>query len=55
MNIKPNKVGCLTEALLKAAGDLHEIGIMTDADHDRITMRHLGKEAPRTTPPFDRC
>ena len=50
MKTKRKKLSRVTEALLEAADDLHEIGIMTDADHDKITMRHLGKQALRTTP-----
>ena len=50
MKTKPKKLSPITEALLEAADDLHEIGIMTDADHDKIAMRHPGREAPRTTP-----
>jgi putative transcriptional regulator len=37
------KLSPLAEALLETAGDMHELGIMSDADFDKITMRHLGK------------
>lgn len=37
------KLSPLTEALLETAGDMHELGIMSDADYDKITARHLGK------------
>jgi putative transcriptional regulator len=37
------KLSPLTEALLETASDMHELGIMDDADYGKITMRHLGK------------
>jgi len=40
---RKKKLSPLTEALLETAGDMHELGIMDDADYSKITMRHLGK------------
>ncbi len=33
----------LAASLLETARDMHEIGIMRDADYEKITMRHLGR------------
>jgi putative transcriptional regulator len=33
----------LAASLLETAGDMHEVGIMRDADYEKITMRHLGR------------
>jgi len=33
------------EAILETAGDLHRLGIMDDATHQKITLRHFGAEA----------
>ncbi len=52
MKTKTKKLTPLTEALLEAADDLHDLGIMSDADHDKITMRHLGKERAATAEPL---
>ena len=41
--MKTKKLSPLTEALLETASDMHELGIMGDADYSKITMRHLGK------------
>lgn len=38
---KAKKTSPLAEALLETAGDMHELGIMSDADFDKITARHL--------------
>lgn len=46
------KLSPLTEALLETAGDLHELGIMGDADFGKITMRHLGKDPSPTARPI---
>lgn len=43
-NAKPKKLSRLTEALLETAADMHESGIMNDADYAKITMRHLGRD-----------
>ena len=41
---KTKKQSRLTEALLEAADDLHKSSLMNDANYNRITLRHLGKE-----------
>ncbi|MDR3763496.1 MAG: helix-turn-helix domain-containing protein [Acidobacteriota bacterium] len=46
---KPSR---LTSALLEAADDLHELGIMDHAAHGKITARHLGKQALATSTPI---
>lgn len=45
----PNR---LREAILETAGDMRRLGIMDEATHDKITLRHLGKEAARETAPI---
>lgn len=52
MKTKTKKLTPLTEALLEAADDLHDLGIMSDADHDKITLHHLGKERVATAEPL---
>jgi putative transcriptional regulator len=42
----------LSEAILEMAGDQHRIGIMNDADYRKITIRHLGPDAPGTAKPI---
>ena len=42
----------LSEAILEMAGDQHRIGIMDDATYRKITVRHLGSQAPDTTKPI---
>ena len=44
MKTKAKKTSRLTEALLETAKDMHDVGIMNDADYNKITMRHIGKE-----------
>ncbi len=46
------KVSQITEALLETAGDLHRIGIMSDAAYERITLRHLGPASLTVTQPI---
>ena len=36
-------VSPLTASLLETARDMHEVGVMRDADYEKITMRHLGR------------
>ncbi len=31
------------ECILETAGDMHRLGIMSDDNYNKITMRHLGK------------
>jgi len=33
----------LREAICETAGDLHRLGLMDDATHEKITLRHLGE------------
>ena len=37
----------LREAIDETAGDLHRLGLMDAATHEKITMRHLAKRAAR--------
>lgn len=46
---KPSR---LTEALLETAADMHRVGIMDDATYRKITIRHLGPQAPDTAKPI---
>lgn len=46
---KPSR---LTEALLETADGMHRIGIMDDATHHQITVRHLGREPLPTAAPI---
>jgi len=43
----PNR---LSEAILDTADDLRRLGIMDAATHEKITLRHMRKEAARPTP-----
>jgi len=36
------KASRLTEELLETASDMHASGLLTNAAHDKITMRHAG-------------
>jgi putative transcriptional regulator len=42
------KLSRLSEALLEMAGDQHRVGIMSDEDYRKITIRHLGPKPPAT-------
>ena len=42
---KRTKPGRLTEALLGTADDMRRTGIMNEATHRKITLRHLGEKA----------
>lgn len=42
----------LTKAILETANGMHRIGIMDDAAHAKITLRHLGKPAGTTAEPI---
>ncbi len=42
----------VTQELLEMADDMHRIGIMDAETHDQITVRHLGRELPRTATPI---
>jgi len=48
MNKKQSK---LTKAILETADDMFEYGIFSEAEHKKITMRHLNKEkSPKIDP-----
>jgi putative transcriptional regulator len=42
----------LTEAILETAGDMRRLGIMDDATHRQITIRHIGDQALPTAEPI---
>jgi len=42
----------MREEILGAAGDLHRLGIVDDAAHEKITRRHLGDAPVPTTAPI---
>ena len=42
----------LREALLETAGDMRRLGVMDAATHEKITLRHLGKEAGNEPAPI---
>ena len=44
---KTENPGDLRAAILETAADMHRLGIMDAATHEKITLRHLGKHASR--------
>jgi putative transcriptional regulator len=44
---KKNAPSRLREAILETAGDMRRLAIMDEATHEKIKLRHLGKEAAR--------
>ena len=42
----------LTEALLETADDMHSVGLMGDDTYRKITVPHLGPDAPPTATPI---
>jgi len=46
---KPSR---LREAILETAEGMHRAGIMSDETYQKITLRHLGPEAPPTAAPI---
>ncbi|MDR7155248.1 putative transcriptional regulator [Sphingobium xenophagum] len=42
----------LTMALLETVEDMHDAGLMDDDTHRKITVRHLGPDAPPTATPI---
>jgi putative transcriptional regulator len=51
MTKENKKPGRLTKAMLETAEDMRQAGIMDEAAHTKITMRHLGlKEKAGTEP-----
>lgn len=47
---KTTKPSALTEALLETAGDMRRAGVMDEAAHRKITLRHLGPAAVTDAP-----
>jgi len=39
------RVSRVTAELLELASDMHATGLLPDAAYDKITMRHMGKNA----------
>jgi putative transcriptional regulator len=46
------KLSNLTEALLETAEDMHSAGLVGDEVYEKITVRHLGPDAPLTAAPI---
>jgi putative transcriptional regulator len=46
------KLSRLSEALLETAADMHSVGLMDDDAYRKITIRHLGPQAPPTAKPI---
>jgi putative transcriptional regulator len=46
------KVSPLREAMLETAEGMHRVGIMSDETYQKITLRHLGPDAPPTAAPI---
>lgn len=42
----------LTEALLETAEGLHRVGMLSGEAYEKITVRHLGPDAPLTAAPL---
>ncbi len=42
----------LAEALVETADDMHRLGIMDEATHRKITIRHLGEQTLGTAEPI---
>lgn len=42
----------LTEALLETTEGLHRAGMLSDEAYEKITVRHLGRDAPHTAAPI---
>jgi putative transcriptional regulator len=43
--MKKKKASRLTKALLETADDMRRVGILDEASHKKITLRHLGGKA----------
>jgi putative transcriptional regulator len=46
------KLSNLAKAMLETAEGMHRAGIMSDETYQKITLRHLGPEAPPTAAPI---
>lgn len=42
----------LTKAMLETAEGLHRVGVLSDETYEKITVRHLGPDAPPTAEPI---
>jgi putative transcriptional regulator len=50
MRAKAKGMSRLTSELLVTAKGMHTTGVMDKATYDKITLRHLGADAPRVLP-----
>jgi len=46
------KMSDLTKALLETTEGMHRVGMVSDDTYQKITVRHLGPEAPLTATPI---
>ena len=46
------KLSPIAEAMLETAEGLHRIGLMSEAEYRKITVRHLGDKAHRMSAPI---
>lgn len=46
------KLSELAKAMLETAEGMHRAGLMSDETYQKITLRHLGPEAPPTAEPI---
>jgi putative transcriptional regulator len=46
------KLSDVAEAMLETAEGMHRVGMMSDATYRKITLRHLGPDAPFTAEPI---
>ena len=46
------KLSNVTKAILETADDLHSIGLLSNETFEKITVRHLGPEAPAVAAPI---
>lgn len=49
---RKKKLNGLNEAILELSADQHRIGLMDDATHRKITVRHLGEKAHSMAAPI---
>ena len=49
---KTPRASRLAEALLETAGDMRKSGMIDDAAHDKITLRHLGAHGASLSAPI---
>jgi putative transcriptional regulator len=42
----------LTEAILETASDMHRLGMLDQAEHEQITIRHLSNQPVRAAQPI---